>query len=176
MHLSCCLKKMILQIKIAVIRTFGILCGLFYECSVSNDKRKSRHCHQPFLRRCHTKVYIVALHINGTHRVGRCRIHCKHSAVLMRQRADFADWIQDARSGLIVRRVDKCNIWIFPQDCLYLLQIRQRIHRKSQFYHRQAIVFADFRCSCAVSAIVDDKHLLPLRQQGVQTDIYIDRA
>ena len=94
----------------------------------------------------------------------------------MRQCADFADRIQDAGSGFIVRGVNKCNIRIVFECFFNNSQVGLLINRELQVDMRQTVKLADFDCSCAVGTVIHDQNFFTRRQKRIDTHINIDCA
>ena len=85
--------KSIMEEKIAIVASLGIILGLFDDRSVTYDKGKTCHCHEALLRGSHAEIDIVFFDVDRAHCICAGCINGKDCAVLVSQSADLTDGI-----------------------------------------------------------------------------------
>ena len=112
------------------------------------------------------------------------RAHCqrgggvyrKHCAVPVRERADFADGVEQTGAGLVVGGVHQRDIRVFPQHSLHRIEIRRSVARQLQIDVRQAVIGTDFYRAGAVGSVVDHQDFFVRRQQRVEHHVDVEGA
>ena len=176
MHLTGLFETVVLEEKIAVVASLGIILGLFDDRSVTYDKGKTCHCHEALLRGSHAEIDIVFFDVDRAHCIGAGCINGKDCAVLVSQSTDLTDGIKDTCSSLIVSRVNELNVRVVLECFLNNSQIRTLVYGELQIYMRKSVELADLNSSGAVSAVVYYEDLTAFRKQGIYADIDIDCA
>ena len=171
MHLTGSLKVLVLQIQIAIIRPHREIFRSFNDVATANNIRQARHCLDSLLRRCHAKVDVVLVHVNGNHRIRRGRIRNEERTVLVRKRAYLADRIQKTRARLVEGHIHISHIRIIFKRRFNNVEVRRSINRLLHLNKRHVIRREYIAGTLAIRTVVHNKRSLTLCKQRIQDNV-----
>ena len=175
-HLARLLKPLVLHDEVRIVRAYGIGFCCRENRFFCKDEREACHALDPLLRRGHADVDVHLVRGERDHCIGGDRVHDHDRAVRMGEGADLAHGVQDARTRLLMCRVDGSNVGMLVERALNGGEVGQPVNGEGQIDMRHGIGARHRRSTCGVGAVVDDEEFFVRRHERAHAGVHADRA